>query len=125
MILLLVLIGFIVGVSAAGVSLIGGAGLIAALAAYSFFGVLAVVAAALVIELAPFRPARGAAPHAVPTAPGPRWRKAQPMSPVSARVTGPIRASHAPGTRATPRTRWGLVGGGISTPSRMSNPKRA
>ncbi len=37
-------------------------------------------------------------------------------------VTSPLTPSQAPGTRSRPRTRSGLVGGGISTPGRAVNP---
>ncbi len=53
MILVLTLIGFFVGTAAAVAALLGGGGVLTSLVAYSFFGTLAVLMAAIVIALAP------------------------------------------------------------------------
>ncbi|GGD43188.1 hypothetical protein [Sinisalibacter lacisalsi] len=56
MILVLVMIGFAVGGSAAVMALAGGGGMLAALAAYGLFSLGAVVLTALIVALAPVWP---------------------------------------------------------------------
>lgn len=53
MILLMVLIGFAAGATAAIVALLSGAGLVAAFVAYAAFGIAAVTAIALLASLVP------------------------------------------------------------------------
>lgn len=113
MILLLVFAGFLAGGSAAVVALVGGGGVLVALAAYAVFGVSAVIVTAVLLALGPIRLRRAGA--------GPRLR----AYPEVNRHTSPATPIHAPGTKSTPRTRSGLVGGGMITPGRMLKPKRA
>lgn len=58
MILVLVCAGFLVGASAAFLALLGGGGILLALAAYGLFGIGAVVATAFLIAVAPIWRAR-------------------------------------------------------------------
>ncbi len=64
MILILVLVGFLIGASAAAIALIGGGGILAALAAYGLFGVGAIVVSAVLLAFGPVWPRRQVAPVA-------------------------------------------------------------
>ena len=91
MILVLVFVGFLVGGGAAAVALVGGAGLIAALTAYSAFGALAVAMTAAVVALGPLLHRRPE-PHSVPAMPRARY------------VPAPLEAKVAPRHLPAPMT---------------------
>lgn len=117
MILLIVLFGILSGTAGSIYVFVGGSGLGMVALAYMVFGAGGVVLAGLVVGLA--RSVRDAR-----ETPEDETFEAIAVQTLT-RVTSPVTPSQARGTSASPSTRSGLVGGGMTTPGNTSKPNRS